>query len=63
MIERGIDEVEIIVGGVHFEDLGFVEPTVFLNSKQGAQIYSEKIYVPVAVVKTFDTEGIIIWFW
>ncbi|KAJ5085670.1 hypothetical protein N7532_010441 [Penicillium argentinense] len=57
MIERGKDEAELVVGGVRHGDQGcFIEPTVFLNPQKGAQIYSDEIFGPVAVVKTFDTE-------
>lgn len=57
MIERGKNEAELVVGGVRHGDQGcFVEPTVFLNPQKGAQIYSDEIFGPVAVVKTFDTE-------
>lgn len=57
MIERGKEEAELVVGGVRHGDSGcFVEPTVFLNPKKGAQIYTDEIFGPVAVVKTFETE-------
>lgn len=57
MIARGKTEAELVVGGVRFGTTGyFMEPTVFLNPKPGAQIYTDEIFGPVAVVKTFDTE-------
>lgn len=57
MIERGKEEAELVVGGVRHGEQGcFVEPTVFLNPKKGAQIYTDEIFGPVAVVKTFETE-------
>jgi acyl-CoA reductase-like NAD-dependent aldehyde dehydrogenase len=57
MIERGKNEAELVVGGVRHGEQGcFVEPTVFLNPQKGAQIYSDEIFGPVAVVKTFETE-------
>jgi acyl-CoA reductase-like NAD-dependent aldehyde dehydrogenase len=57
MIERGKNEAELVVGGVRHGDQGcFVEPTVFLNPQKDAQIYTDEIFGPVAVVRTFDTE-------
>ena len=48
---------ELVVGGVRYGDTGcFMEPTVFLNPKDDAQIYKEEIFGPVAIVKTFETE-------
>ncbi|CAL5875033.1 uncharacterized protein PFLUO_LOCUS9336 [Penicillium psychrofluorescens] len=57
MIERGKSEAELVVGGMRHGDEGcFVEPTVFLNPKEGAEIYKNEIFGPVAVIKTFETE-------
>lgn len=57
MIERGKNEAELVVGGVRHGEQGcFIEPTVFLNPQKGARIYSDEIFGPVAVVKTFETE-------
>jgi len=57
MIERGRNEAELVVGGVRHGDQGyFIEPTVFLNLKKDAQIYTDEVFGPVAVVKTFETE-------
>lgn len=57
MIEKGKTEAELVVGGVRHGDAGyFMEPTVFLNPKEGAQIYKDEVFGPVAVVKTFETE-------
>ena len=57
MIERGKTEAELVVGGVRHGNQGcFVEPTVFLNPQKGAEIYTDEIFGPVAVVKTFETE-------
>lgn len=57
MIARGKEEAELVVGGVRHGDQGcFVEPTVFLNPKDGAQIYTDEVFGPVAVLKTFETE-------
>ncbi|KAL1905675.1 hypothetical protein Sste5344_008613 [Sporothrix stenoceras] len=57
MIERGKTESELVVGGIrHGEGGCFVEPTVFVNPKDGAQIYTDEVFGPVAVVKTFESE-------
>jgi len=57
MIERGKTEAELVVGGEQYGEKGcFIEPTVFLNPKPGAQIYTDEVFGPVAVVKTFETE-------
>ncbi|OAA65378.1 Aldehyde/histidinol dehydrogenase [Niveomyces insectorum RCEF 264] len=57
MIERGRSEAELVVGGVRHGAAGcFVEPTVFVNPREGAQIYTDEIFGPVAVVRTFETE-------
>ncbi len=57
MIERGRKEADLVVGGVRRGDSGcFVEPTVFVNPKADAQIYTDEIFGPVSVVRTFETE-------
>lgn len=57
MIERGRAEAELVVGGVRRGAAGcFVEPTVFVNPHDGAQIYTDEVFGPVAVVRTFETE-------
>ncbi|KAJ0413958.1 Aldehyde/histidinol dehydrogenase [Aspergillus carlsbadensis] len=57
MIERGRNEAELVVGGARHTEQGyFVEPTVFLNPKDDAEIYKNEVFGPVAVVKTFETE-------
>lgn len=57
MIDRARTEAELVVGGVRHGDQGcFVEPTVFLNPKKGAQIYTDEVFGPVAVIKTFENE-------
>lgn len=57
MIARGTQEAELVVGGSRYGTEGcFMEPTVFLNPKPDAQILSEEVFGPVAVVVTFDTE-------
>ncbi|KAF2216976.1 hypothetical protein CERZMDRAFT_119698 [Cercospora zeae-maydis SCOH1-5] len=57
MIERGKGEAELVVGGVQYGETGcYMEPTVFLNPKPDAEIYTTEVFGPVAVVKTFETE-------
>lgn len=57
MIARGKEEAELVVGGGRISDKGcFIEPTVFTNPKDDAEIYKNEVFGPVAVVKTFDTE-------
>ncbi|KAJ4248456.1 hypothetical protein NW762_012793 [Fusarium torreyae] len=57
MIARGKEEAELVVGGSQHGEVGcFMEPTVFLNPKPNAQILTEEVFGPVAVVQTFKTE-------
>ncbi|OQV09037.1 hypothetical protein CLAIMM_13219 [Cladophialophora immunda] len=57
MVERGKGEAELVVGGRQYGETGcYMEPTVFLNPKDDAEIYRKEIFGPVSVVKTFETE-------
>ncbi|KAH7134501.1 aldehyde dehydrogenase mitochondrial precursor [Dactylonectria estremocensis] len=57
MVERGRSEAELVVGGVQHGDTGcFMQPTVFLNPKDDAEIYRNEIFGPVSIIKTFETE-------
>ncbi|KAI0151081.1 Aldehyde/histidinol dehydrogenase [Pestalotiopsis sp. NC0098] len=57
MVERGKSEAELVVGGSRHGDRGcYMEPTVFLNPKDDAEIYRAEVFGPVSVIKTFDTE-------
>jgi acyl-CoA reductase-like NAD-dependent aldehyde dehydrogenase len=57
MVERGKSEAELVVGGKQHGDKGcYMEPTVFLNPKDDAEIYRNEVFGPVSVVKTFETE-------
>ncbi|KAI4598070.1 hypothetical protein KJ359_003879 [Pestalotiopsis sp. 9143b] len=57
MVERGKFEAELVVGGSRHGDRGcYMEPTVFLNPKDDAEIYRTEVFGPVSVIKTFDTE-------
>ncbi|CAI7655796.1 unnamed protein product [Penicillium crustosum] len=56
-IEDGKIEADLICGGNRIGDEGcFVEPTIFLNPNPGSKVYTEEIFGPVLVVKTFQTE-------
>jgi aldehyde dehydrogenase (NAD+)/retinal dehydrogenase len=57
MVERGKREAELVIGGRQYGDTGcFMEPTVFLNPKDDAEIYKHEVFGPVSVIKTFKTE-------
>ncbi|OAL34944.1 hypothetical protein AYO20_05659 [Fonsecaea nubica] len=57
MVERGKTEAELIVGGGQHGETGcYMEPTVFLNPRDDAEIYRREIFGPVSVIKTFETE-------
>lgn len=57
MVERGKSEAELVVGGGRHGDTGcFMEPTVFLNPNDDAEIYRNEIFGPVGIIKTFKTE-------
>lgn len=57
MVERGRSEAELVVGGIQYGKTGcYMEPTVFLNPKDDAEIYRNEIFGPVGIIKTFETE-------
>ncbi|KAK9422978.1 putative Aldehyde dehydrogenase domain-containing protein [Seiridium unicorne] len=57
MVERGKSQAELVVGGVQYGDEGcYMEPTLFLNPKDDAEIYRNEVFGPVSIIKTFDTE-------
>jgi aldehyde dehydrogenase (NAD+)/retinal dehydrogenase len=57
MVERGRAEAELVVGGGQLGDTGcYMEPTVFLNPNDDAEIYRNEIFGPVSIIKTFKTE-------
>ncbi|KAK5453302.1 hypothetical protein LTS15_006487 [Exophiala xenobiotica] len=57
MVERGKSEAELVVGGFQHGETGcYMEPTVFLNPKEDAEIYRNEIFGPVSIIKTFETE-------
>ncbi|EFX06616.1 aldehyde dehydrogenase mitochondrial precursor [Grosmannia clavigera kw1407] len=57
MVERGRAEAELVVGGLQHGTTGcFMQPTVFLNPRDDAEIYRNEIFGPVAIIKTFESE-------
>ncbi|KAK5219871.1 hypothetical protein LTR72_007402 [Exophiala xenobiotica] len=57
MVERGKSEAELVVGGFQHGETGcYMEPTVFLNPKEDAEIYRNEVFGPVSIIKTFETE-------
>jgi acyl-CoA reductase-like NAD-dependent aldehyde dehydrogenase len=61
MIEQGAKEAELVTGGIDESGEGcFVRPTVFLNPKPGAKIYTDEVFGPVSVIRTFKTEDEVI---
>ncbi|KAL4808369.1 aldehyde dehydrogenase domain-containing protein [Aspergillus unguis] len=56
-VERGKAEAELVVGGLQYGETGcYMEPTVFLNPKNDAEIYRNEIFGPVSIIKTFESE-------
>ncbi|KAJ3524515.1 hypothetical protein NM208_g9284 [Fusarium decemcellulare] len=57
MVDRGRSEAELVVGGAQHGSTGsYMEPTVFLNPKNDAEIYRNEIFGPVGIIKTFEAE-------
>lgn len=57
MLERAKGEAELVVGGGTISNSGcFIEPTVFINPKPGAEIVTDEVFGPVSVIDTFETE-------
>lgn len=57
MVDRGRSEAELVVGGDQHGDTGcYMQPTLFLNPKDDAEIYRNEIFGPVSIIKTFETE-------
>lgn len=59
-IQIGIEEgATLLCGGKRIEELGkgyFVEPTIFINTKEDMRIVQEEIFGPVLVVQKFKDE-------
>lgn len=57
MVDRGRSEAELVVGGDQHGETGcYMQPTLFLNPKDDAEIYRNEIFGPVSIIKTFETE-------
>lgn len=58
MVERGRADAELVVGGEQFPGTkgNYMQPTVFLDPTNDAEIYRNEVFGPVSVIKTFDTE-------
>jgi aldehyde dehydrogenase (NAD+)/retinal dehydrogenase len=56
-VNRGKAEAELVVGGSQHGKTGcYMEPTVFFNPEDDADIYRNEVFGPVSVIKTFETE-------
>jgi aldehyde dehydrogenase (NAD+) len=56
-IERGNSQGTLLTGGSRVGDKGFfIEPTVFTNVESNAEIITQEIFGPVAVLNSFKTE-------
>ncbi|KAK5169775.1 uncharacterized protein LTR77_005753 [Saxophila tyrrhenica] len=58
-IQRGKEQNQgtLLTGGARIGDKGyFVEPTIFTDVKEDAEIHRDEIFGPVSVVRTFKTE-------
>ncbi|KAK7422456.1 hypothetical protein QQZ08_009508 [Neonectria magnoliae] len=61
LIDSGKQTAKLAVGGASKNLEGFwIEPTMFLDPSDGAEIYKEEIFGPVLVVKVFDGEDQVI---
>ncbi|MCJ1298335.1 hypothetical protein MMC08_001124 [Hypocenomyce scalaris] len=60
-IERGHQQGKLLMGGKRVGDKGFfIEPTIFTDVKQDAEIRTQEIFGPVSVIATFKEEDEII---
>jgi len=56
-IDIGKADAELVTGGSRKGDKGYaIEPTLFVNPKEGSRIWTEEIFGPVMSIKTFKTE-------
>lgn len=56
-IEQGKKDSKIVTGGNRHGDKGnFIEPTIFLDPPSDSKIYTDEIFGPVLVFKTFKSE-------
>ncbi|KAJ9501990.1 hypothetical protein H2202_002952, partial [Exophiala xenobiotica] len=56
-LEQGKKDAQVLTGGGRHGNKGnFIEPTIFLDPPKESKIYTDEIFGPVLVVKTFKTE-------
>ena len=56
-IEQGKKDAKVVTGGGRHGDRGnFIEPTIFLDPPSDSKIYTDEIFGPVLVFKTFKSE-------
>lgn len=56
-IEQGKKDAKVVTGGGRHGTKGnFIEPTIFLDPPTDSQIYTDEIFGPVLVFKTFKSE-------
>lgn len=57
-LEEGKKDAHVLTGGGRHGNKGnFIEPTIFLDPPTESKIYTDEIFGPVLVVKTFKTEA------
>ncbi|KAK5188473.1 hypothetical protein LTR47_010820 [Exophiala xenobiotica] len=57
-LEEGKKDAQVLTGGGRHGNKGnFIEPTIFLDPPKESKIYTDEIFGPVLVVKTFKTEA------
>lgn len=56
-IDIGKRDAQLVTGGSRKGDKGYaIQPTLFVNPKEGSRIWTEEIFGPVMAIKTFKTE-------
>jgi aldehyde dehydrogenase (NAD+) len=56
-IDIGKNDAQLLTGGERKGDKGcLIEPTIFVNPKEGSKIWTEEIFGPVLSMQTFKTE-------
>jgi len=56
-IDIGKADAQLVTGSSRKGEKGYaIEPTLFVNPKEGSRIWTEEIFGPVMSIKTFKTE-------
>jgi len=56
-LEIGRKDGSVLTGGSRKGTSGcYVQPTIFVDVKEGSQLWREEVYGPVVLIKTFETE-------